>query len=65
MRYTPAFADHKLAFAMDVFNVFNEQKAIQTDPSAMAGKGVVSNTYGAGIYFEQPRYIRLSVSYDY
>ncbi|HET7300613.1 MAG TPA: TonB-dependent receptor [Oleiagrimonas sp.] len=65
VRYTPAFADQKLAITMDVFNVLNEQKALQTDPSAMAGKGYVSNTYGAGIYFEQPRYIRLSVSYDY
>lgn len=65
VRYTPTFADNKLAFSLDVFNALNEQKAIQTDPRSMAGKGKISNTYGAGIYFEQPRYIRLSVSYDY
>ncbi|HET7662616.1 MAG TPA: TonB-dependent receptor [Rhodanobacteraceae bacterium] len=65
VRYTPAFADHKLAFKLDVFNVLNEQNALQVDPTYVAGKGVVSDTYGMGQYFEQPRYVRLSVSYDY
>ncbi len=65
VRYTPAFADHKLAFKLGVFNVLNEQKAIQVSPGYVAGKKVISNTYGMGQYFEQPRYVRLSVSYDY
>jgi hypothetical protein len=65
VRYTPDFANRKLAFHLDVFNALNEQKPIQTDPSYEAAKGVVSNTYGMGIYYQQPRSVRLSVSYDY
>ncbi|HET8554937.1 MAG TPA: TonB-dependent receptor [Rhodanobacteraceae bacterium] len=65
VRYTPAFANQKLAFKLDVFNVLNEQKAIQVDPTYVVGKKALSNTYGMGQYFEQPRYVRLSVSYDY
>jgi hypothetical protein len=30
-----------------------------------AGDHVVSNQYQQGIYFQTPRYVRLSVSYDY
>jgi hypothetical protein len=65
VRYTPAFADHKLAFKMDVFNLFNQQKATQTYPSLVAAQNVVSNTFHAPIYTTPPRYVRLSVSYDY
>lgn len=65
LRYTPEFANKKLAFTFDVFNVFNEQKAIQIDPHSVGGMKSVSNTYNTGIYFEQPRYMRVSVSYDY
>lgn len=65
VRYMPNFADNKLAFKLDVFNALNEQKAIQVDPHRTDGVHTISNTYGAGIYFEQPRYMRLSVSYDY
>ncbi|BBD81184.1 TonB-dependent receptor [Aerosticca soli] len=66
VRYAPAFADHKLAFNVDVFNVFNEQKATQTDPQMeLTDPGYVSNTFHAPVYFEDARYVRLSVSYDY
>lgn len=65
VRYTPAFADHRLAFRLNIFNVLNEQKAIQINPVMESDHTTVSNTYGSGIYFEQPRYVRLSVSYDY
>jgi hypothetical protein len=66
VRYAPAFADHKLAFNVDVFNVFNEQKATQTAPQMeLTDPGYVSNTFHAPVYFEDARYVRLSVSYDY
>jgi outer membrane receptor protein involved in Fe transport len=74
VRYTPNFADKKLAFKVDIYNVFNEQKATQTDPQFAAGSGntsystadhIVSNTFHIPISREMPRYVRFSVSYDY
>ncbi|MDF3983707.1 TonB-dependent receptor [Luteibacter sp. PPL201] len=65
--YRPAFADHKLAFALSVFNVTDERKVTQTDATyeTNAGPGVVSNTYNMGTYFQTPRFVRLSASYDF
>jgi outer membrane receptor for ferrienterochelin and colicin len=63
--YRPAFADHKLAFGLDVFNVLNETKALQSDATFEDDRYTVSNTYNQGIYFEAPRYVRLSASYDF
>lgn len=63
--YRPAFADHKLAFSASVFNVLNERKATNVDPIYETDPYTVSNTYGMGTYFQAPRYVRLSVSYDY
>ena len=63
--YRPAFADHKLAFSASVFNVLNERKATNVDPNYETDPYTVSNTYGMGTYFQAPRYVRLSVSYDY
>jgi outer membrane receptor for ferrienterochelin and colicin len=65
VHYTPAFADHKLAFNMDIFNVFNQQRGIQYDPVGEAGDHLINTTYNQPIFYEQPRMIRLSVSYDY
>ncbi len=65
LAYRPAFADHKLAFSASVFNVLNERKAISTDPRSSDDVNTISNTYGMGTYFQTPRYVRLSMSYDY
>jgi outer membrane receptor protein involved in Fe transport len=65
LRYTPNFGHGKLAFALDVFNALDEQKLVQADPIFAAGDHVVSNTYGDGLFYEAPRFVRLSVSYDY
>jgi hypothetical protein len=63
--YSPEFADHKLAFQLQVFNALNEQKAVQIDPTAEVDTGTVSNTYGQPLFLESPRYVRFTVSYDY
>ncbi|WP_414649248.1 TonB-dependent receptor [Dyella sp.] len=65
VEYRPSFADHKLAFGLDVFNVLNETKALQSDTTFEEAPYTVSNTYNQGIFFESPRYARLSVSYDF
>jgi outer membrane receptor for ferrienterochelin and colicin len=63
--YRPMFAQQKLAFGLDVFNVLNRQAPTQWNTTSENSPGAVSNTYGLGLYYNQPRYVRLSVSYDY
>ncbi len=64
--YMPAFADHKLAFKVYVFNVLNEQKPIQVNPHRFDRYNrTVNNAYHMPIYYESPRYVRFTVSYDY
>ena len=65
VHYTPAFADHKLAFNLDVFNAFNQQRGTQYDPVGEAGDHKINNSYNQPIYYQIPRTVRLSVSYDY
>ncbi|WP_045767819.1 TonB-dependent receptor [Xanthomonas albilineans] len=63
--YRPAFADQKLAFGLQVFNLLNERKPIQQFAAWESGPYTVLNTYGMGNYFQTPRYLLLSLSYDY
>ncbi len=66
--YRPNFADNKLAFKMDVFNVTDEQTVVQTDPRLhprFSDSTTISNTYHRPFYYQSPRYVRFSVSYDY
>jgi outer membrane receptor protein involved in Fe transport len=76
VRYTPAFADKKLSFKLDIFNVLNSQTATQTDPTFDAGTAYhpyygttttykMSNTFHMPISYTPPRSVRLTVSYDY
>ena len=69
---------------VDVFNVLNQQKPVQTDPTGESGYNngpnltdasgnpapvppvvYINNRYGQALYWEEPRTVRLSVSYDY
>ena len=65
--YRPKWAQRRLDFNLAVFNVFNEQKALQYDPSYGSTAnpdpyyGVVDNNSG----FEPPRYVRFAVSYEW
>ncbi|WP_313494655.1 TonB-dependent receptor [Stenotrophomonas sp.] len=63
--YRPSFADHKLALGLDVFNVLNELKQVQSDARFEANPYTVSNTYGMGTYYTAPRSVRLTASYDF
>ncbi|TCV92436.1 TonB-dependent receptor-like protein [Luteibacter rhizovicinus] len=63
--YRPSFADHKLAFGLSVFNVTNERKPTLVDSTYEDDRYTVSNTYGAGLYFQTPRYARLTATYDF
>jgi hypothetical protein len=54
-----------------VLNALNQQKAIQTQPvgesayDSATNVVSVNNSYGQGIFWEPPRTVRLSVTYDY
>lgn len=65
--YRPSFADSKLAITAQVFNILNEQEPLQT--AAKFGVNgspyTVSNTYNMPLYYQEPRYVQLSASYDF
>jgi len=63
--YRPSFADKKLAFNLDVFNVLNDRKPTVLDATYESAPYTVSNTYGMPLYLQNPRYVRLSASYDW
>nr|WP_266170368.1 TonB-dependent receptor [Dyella subtropica] len=63
--YRPQFAGQKLAFNLSIFNVLNERKPIVTDALYETDRYTVSNTYGIPLYTQQPRYARLSATYDF
>ena len=75
-QWRPAFADHKLALGLDVFNVFNQQRAISISETAVGGQvgsnadgsslgGSPSNMYGGIQGYTEPRYVRISAQYDF
>lgn len=63
--YRPAFAQKQLAFGLDVFNVLNQRRALQSEARYQKGPYTVSNIYGVGTYFTAPRSVRLTASYDF
>jgi outer membrane receptor for ferrienterochelin and colicin len=63
--YRPSFADKKLAFSFNVFNVFNQRKATVRDATYETGPYTVSNSYGIPLYQTTPRYGRFAVTYDF
>jgi len=73
VQYSPVFAEHKLAFRLDVFNLLNQQKPLQTNAVGESGFNgsatnpivYINNRYGEAVFWEDPRTVRLTVSYDY
>ncbi len=62
--YRPAFADHKLAFNVFVYNVLNQQRVTQTYPRYGYANGQNIN-YGRPLFTTTPRYVRFGVTYDF
>jgi outer membrane receptor protein involved in Fe transport len=65
VEYRPSYFDHKLAFGLQVFNVSNERKPLLEDYTYEDDRFTVSNTYGAGFYYQTPRFARLTATYDF
>jgi outer membrane receptor for ferrienterochelin and colicin len=66
VQYRPAFADHKLGFHLDVFNVFNSQAQLNLTQGLYSDRaGTLNPLYGTPRALQPPRYVRMSVTYDY
>jgi outer membrane receptor for ferrienterochelin and colicin len=63
--YRPDFAQQKLAFSANVFNVLNEQRVTGVFPYSVTAGSTPNPLYGTATDRQLPRYVRLSVSYDY
>ena len=66
VKYSPAFAAQRLGFHLDVFNVFNNQAVINATPALYSSSdGTPNPLYGTPRVMQAPRYLRVSVTYDY
>jgi hypothetical protein len=63
--YRPAFADNRLGLGLNVFNVLNQRRQLQSTAKYQTGPDTVSNLYGMGSHFTPPRTVRLTASYDF
>ncbi|MBA2078010.1 TonB-dependent receptor [Rhodanobacter sp. PCA2] len=63
--YRPDFAGGKLAFNASMFNVLNARAVTWRHPYSEIDPGTPDPLYGAGVNQQAPRYVRLSMSYDY
>ncbi|QSX76311.1 TonB-dependent receptor [Lysobacter arenosi] len=65
--YRPSFAEGRLAFKMDVFNVFNRQKALAVDEAGedSTGNPLMGITYLTPTVYQAPRAVRFMVQYNW
>jgi hypothetical protein len=63
--YRPAFADHKLAFNVLVYNLFNQQRPTQFDNTSESGAFTTSPNFFLPLSYETPRYVQFGVTYDF
>jgi len=64
--YRPEFANKQLEFGADVFNVFNNQVGTAAEEVKYVNDpSTVDPVYGSYFRYQQPRYVRFSVKYDF
>lgn len=63
--YTPNWADGKLKFKVDVFNVFNNGKVLEYNEVKEAGRDVLDPNYLNDVNYQTPRSVRFTLRYDY
>lgn len=63
--WKPAFADHKLTFSADIFNLLGKQRATQYYEYGETDAGVADPQYKSARSFQDPRYVRLGARYDF
>jgi len=64
-QWKPAFADHKLAFTAEVFNVLNSQRVLTRQDLGYTDPTTPDPVYNRPISYQVPRYIRLGARYDF
>ncbi|QDE39832.1 TonB-dependent receptor [Luteibacter pinisoli] len=65
LTYRPSYFDSKLALGVQVFNVTNERKPLNSFSTYESVSQTVLNNYDVGQYFQTPRYARLTATYDF
>ncbi|MBD9368542.1 TonB-dependent receptor [Xanthomonas sp. XNM01] len=63
--YVPDWADNRLRFKLDVFNLFNNDKVTEYNEFKEASRDVISRNYLNDVNYQSPRALRLTVRYDY
>ena len=64
-KYRPHWAGDKLTFGLDIFNLVNSHKATEFNNTAETNLNVPNPTFNLPTAFQQARYVRISLSYDY
>ena len=65
LTYRPTWGGDRLAFSANVFNVTNQQRAVFRYPTEWQSRGTPHPLYRVPLITQDPRYARLSVSYDF
>ena len=64
--YAPDFADNRLQFSVDVFNVFDEQvEQSIVEYGENGGPGVPYSSTNRVLSYSSPRYVRFAMRYDF
>jgi hypothetical protein len=63
--YTPTWADGKLKFKVDAFNVFNNDRVLEYNEFKEASRNVLDPDYLNDVNYQTPRSVRFTVRYDF
>ena len=63
--YRPDWAQHKLAFSVQIYNLFDQQRATELYGTSESGPGQASAQYKVPLFYTTPRYVQFGVSYDF
>lgn len=65
LTYQKSFGAADLRVKLAVYNLLNQQRALEVDDSYETGVGVANKFYGLGTGYQNPRYAQLTVSVDF
>ncbi|MCG8274884.1 TonB-dependent receptor [Stenotrophomonas sp. NLF4-10] len=65
LEYRPQWAGKRLGVKMDVNNIFNSGRVLEVNEVGELGPGDRNPNYGLPTFFQAPRGVRFSVSYDW
>jgi hypothetical protein len=65
LEYRPAWAEDRLAVKLDIFNVFDSQKRLEVNEVGEEDNGDPNPAYLLPTLYQDPRAVRIAVSYDW